>query len=88
MLPLRQWRATHLFRAWMVYWAALLAVAAWRPLVEYWRISRSATGRPILLPVALAAGLLAEAETLAITLVLRGWRHDVPSVWNALRVRA
>jgi phosphatidylglycerophosphate synthase len=47
-----------------------------------------ATGRAALLPVALAAGLLAQAETLAITLVLRGWRHDVPSVWNALRVRA
>jgi CDP-diacylglycerol--glycerol-3-phosphate 3-phosphatidyltransferase len=41
-----------------------------------------------LLPVALAAGMLAQAETLAITLVLRGWRHDVPSVWNALRVPA
>jgi phosphatidylglycerophosphate synthase len=47
-----------------------------------------AAGSGALLPVALAAGLLAEAETLAITLVLRGWRHDVPSVWNALRVRA
>jgi CDP-diacylglycerol--glycerol-3-phosphate 3-phosphatidyltransferase len=47
-----------------------------------------ATGSSALLPVALAAGLLAEAETLAITVVLRGWRHDVPSVWNALRVRA
>jgi CDP-diacylglycerol--glycerol-3-phosphate 3-phosphatidyltransferase len=47
-----------------------------------------ATGSSALLPVALAAGMLAEAETLAITVVLRGWRHDVPSVWNALRVRA
>jgi phosphatidylglycerophosphate synthase len=46
-----------------------------------------ATGSAVLLPLALAAGMLAEAETLAITLVLRGWRHDVPSVWNALRVR-
>src|SRR3954471_2992474 len=46
------------------------------------------TGSAVLLPVALAAGLLAELETLAITLVLRGWRHDVPSVWNAARVRA
>lgn len=41
-----------------------------------------------LLPVALAAGVLAQAETLAITLVLRGWRHDVPSVWNAIRIPA
>jgi phosphatidylglycerophosphate synthase len=47
-----------------------------------------ATGSAALLPVALVAGLLAQAETLAITLVLHGWRHDVPSVWNALRVRA
>lgn len=47
-----------------------------------------AAGSAALLPVALAAGMLAEAETLAITLTLQGWRHDVPSVWNALRVRA
>jgi CDP-diacylglycerol--glycerol-3-phosphate 3-phosphatidyltransferase len=47
-----------------------------------------ATGSAALLPVALVAGLLAQAETLAITLVLREWRHDVPSVWNALRIRA
>jgi Phosphatidylglycerophosphate synthase len=47
-----------------------------------------ATGSSTLLPVALAAGVIAEMETLAITLVLRGWRHDVPSVWNALRIRA
>ena len=47
-----------------------------------------ATGSAALLPVALVAGMLAEAETLAITLVLRRWRHDVPSVWNARRVRA
>ena len=45
-------------------------------------------GSAALLPVALAAGMLAQAETLAITLVLRGWRHDVPSVWNALRIPA
>lgn len=44
MLPLRRWRATHLVRAWVVYWAALLAVVAWHPFVEYWRISHSATG--------------------------------------------
>jgi hypothetical protein len=36
----------------------------------------------------LAAGLLAQAETLAITVVLRGWRHDVPGVWNAMRILA
>ena len=47
-----------------------------------------ATGRATLLPVALAAGMLAQIETLAITLVLPQWRHDVPSVWNARRIRA
>ena len=47
-----------------------------------------ATGRATLLPVALAAGMVAQAETLAITLVLPEWRHDVPSVWNARRIRA
>lgn len=45
-------------------------------------------GTAALLPVALAAGMLAQAETLAITVVLRGWRHDVPSVWNAMRIPA
>ena len=44
MLPFRQWRASHLVRAWVVYWVALLAVTAWRPLTEYWRLSRSGTG--------------------------------------------
>ena len=60
-----------------------IGAALSRQIQELWN-----TGSSALLPVALAAGLLAEAETLAITLVLRGWRHDVPSVWNALRVRA
>ena len=44
MIPLRQWRAHHLFRSWLVYWAGLLAVSAWRPLLEYWRITRSPSG--------------------------------------------
>lgn len=47
-----------------------------------------ATGNAALLPVALAAGMVAQLETLAITLVLPHWRHDVPSVWNARRIRA
>ena len=47
-----------------------------------------ATGRATLLPVALAAGMVAQVETLAITLLLPQWRHDVPSVWNARRLRA
>lgn len=47
-----------------------------------------ATGRATLLPVALAVGMIAQAEALAITFVLPEWRHDVPSVWNARRIRA
>jgi CDP-diacylglycerol--glycerol-3-phosphate 3-phosphatidyltransferase len=60
-------------------WGLLLFVAL---------LTLLATGSAALLPLALVAGILAQAESLAITLVLRGWRHDVPSVWNALRVRA
>jgi cardiolipin synthase (CMP-forming) len=44
------------------------------------------SGSAALLPVALAVGMIAQGETLAITLVLRGWRHDVPSVWHAFRI--
>jgi hypothetical protein len=44
LTPFRQWRARHLFGGWVAYWIALLAVTAWRPLLEYWRISRSPTG--------------------------------------------
>lgn len=60
----------------------------WGLLLFFALLALLATGSAALLPVALAAGMLAEAETMAITLALRGWRHDVPSVWNALRVRA
>jgi CDP-diacylglycerol--glycerol-3-phosphate 3-phosphatidyltransferase len=45
------------------------------------------TGSAVLLPVALAAGIVAELETLAITMTLPSWRHDVPSVWHAWRIR-
>lgn len=44
MLPLREWRATHLVRSWVGYWIVLLAAVAWRPLLDYWRISRSPSG--------------------------------------------
>jgi hypothetical protein len=44
VLPFRQWRASHLFRSWLVYWAVLLLVVAWRPLMEYWRIRMSPSG--------------------------------------------
>ena len=44
MMSVRRWRARHLFVAWGVYWVGLLAVVATRPLLEYWRISRSPSG--------------------------------------------
>jgi phosphatidylglycerophosphate synthase len=44
-------------------------------------------GSAMLLPVALAAGIVAELETLAITMTLPAWRHDVPSAWHAWRIR-
>lgn len=40
-----------------------------------------------LLPIALAAGIVAQCESLAITFVLPSWRHDVPSLWHARRLR-
>jgi CDP-diacylglycerol--glycerol-3-phosphate 3-phosphatidyltransferase len=45
------------------------------------------TGSGVLLPFALAAGIVAELDTLAITMTLPAWRHDVPSVWHAWRIR-
>jgi CDP-diacylglycerol--glycerol-3-phosphate 3-phosphatidyltransferase len=44
------------------------------------------TGSAVLLPMALTAGIVAELETLAITMTLPSWRHDVPSVWHAWRI--
>jgi hypothetical protein len=44
VISFRQWRARHLFWSWGAYWLALLGVVAWRPLLEYWRITRSPTG--------------------------------------------
>jgi CDP-diacylglycerol--glycerol-3-phosphate 3-phosphatidyltransferase len=40
-----------------------------------------------LLPIALAAGILAQCEGLAITFILPTWRHDVPSFWHARHLR-
>ena len=47
-----------------------------------------ATGSGALLPLAIAAGFVSHAENLAITLVLPEWRHDVPSVLHAWRIRS
>jgi phosphatidylglycerophosphate synthase len=46
-------------------------------------------GRAVpLVPLALALGIVADAEGLAISLVLPVWTHDVKSVLHALRIRA
>jgi len=39
-------------------------------------------------PLALALGIVADAEGLAISMVLPVWTHDVKSVWHAWRIRA
>jgi len=39
-------------------------------------------------PLALAVGIVADAEGLAISMVLPVWTHDVKSVWHAWRIRA
>jgi CDP-diacylglycerol--glycerol-3-phosphate 3-phosphatidyltransferase len=46
-----------------------------------------AIGEPRAIPVALVVALLSQLETLAITLTLPAWDHDVPSVWHALAKR-
>lgn len=46
-----------------------------------------AAGEPRLIPIALVVALLAQLETLAITLTLPVWDHDVRSVWIALARR-
>jgi len=39
-----------------------------------------------LVPLALALGVVADLEGLAISAVLPVWTHDVPSVWHAWRI--
>jgi CDP-diacylglycerol--glycerol-3-phosphate 3-phosphatidyltransferase len=46
-----------------------------------------AVGSAALLPLALGAGIIAQADTLLITITLPRWRSDVPSVLHALRIR-
>lgn len=41
-----------------------------------------------LVPLALAIGVLADLEGLAMSAILPVWTHDVPSVWHAGRIRA
>ena len=46
-----------------------------------------AAGTAALLLPALLLGLVAHAENAAITMTLRGWRHDVPSLRAAWKIR-
>jgi hypothetical protein len=38
---LKRWSARKLFMSWAIYWVALLAVAAWRPLLELIQLRRT-----------------------------------------------
>lgn len=64
------------------YTAKLWGVALFSALVALFVL-----GRAELLPVAIGCGLLSHAENLAITAVLPEWRHDVPTVFHAWRIR-
>jgi CDP-diacylglycerol--glycerol-3-phosphate 3-phosphatidyltransferase len=67
------------YHAWSAKaWGALLFVALLLLL---------ASGSSALLPVALVLGVIAQADTLAITLALPVWQSDVPSAWHAVRMR-
>jgi hypothetical protein len=78
VLPLRQWQATHLFRAWVVYWVGLLAVVAWRPLMEYWRITRSPSGHG-------SVGYTYSGGLLPLTLWIAGPPLVLFAIWLATR---
>jgi hypothetical protein len=39
-------------------------------------------GTPVLVPVAIAVGVIADLEGLAASMILREWTHDVPSVFH------
>ena len=67
------------YHAWSAkLWGALLFVSL---------LVLLAIGSAAVLPLALVAGMVAQADTLAITFVLPAWQSDVPSVWHALRIR-
>jgi hypothetical protein len=80
VIPLRQWRATHLFRAWLAYWVALLAVVAWRPLLEYWRITSSPTGHG-------SVGYTYSGSMLSLALWIAGPPLALFVMWLATRTR-
>jgi phosphatidylglycerophosphate synthase len=64
-----------------------LSAKVWGLLLFLALVALLGAGSAVLLPIALTAGIVAELETLAITMTLPSWRHDVPSVWHAWRIR-
>jgi len=38
--------------------------------------------------IAIVIGVIADMEGLLISITLRSWCHDVPSIFHALRIRA
>jgi len=52
-------------------------------------VAAFAAGEPGVYPVlAIVIGVIADVEGLLISLTLRSWRHDVPTIFHALRIRA
>jgi len=65
----------------MVYWLALLAVAAARPLIEYWRITTSASGHGTI-------QYSFSGDLLPLALWIAGPPLALFAVWVATRSRA
>lgn len=80
MISIRRWHARHLFLSWTAYWLALLAFVAWRPLVEYWRITRSPSGHG-------SVGLTYSGGALPAALWIAGPPLLIFLVWLATRSR-
>jgi len=52
-------------------------------------VAAFATEEPGVFPLlAIGVGVIADLEGLLISLTLRSWRHDVPTIFHALRIRA
>jgi CDP-diacylglycerol--glycerol-3-phosphate 3-phosphatidyltransferase len=43
-------------------------------------------GDPVLVPLAIAAAMIAQSEGLAASIILSKWTHDVPSIFHARRI--
>jgi len=51
-------------------------------------VAMFASEDPAFLPMlAIAVGIIADVEGVLISFTLRSWRHDVPSIFHALRIR-